>query len=73
MREMGFNRVSLGVQSFHDAHLVALGRIHTAAEAEGAVRAARHAGFRRLNLDLIFAVPGQTLTPFDHFRWWAYP
>jgi oxygen-independent coproporphyrinogen-3 oxidase len=61
MREMGFNRLSLGVQSFHDHHLKALGRIHTAGEVAEAVSAARHAGFRRLNLDLIFCLPGQTL------------
>lgn len=61
MRRMGFDRISLGVQSFHDHHLRAIGRIHTAAEAEAAVRAARSAGFRRLNLDLIFGLPGQTL------------
>lgn len=61
MRELGFNRVSLGVQTFHDPHLRSLGRIHTAVEAEEAVRAARAAGFRRLSLDLIFCLPGQTL------------
>lgn len=61
MREMGFNRISLGVQSFHEHHLKALGRIHTAAEAREAVGAAREAGFRRLNVDLIFCLPGQTL------------
>jgi oxygen-independent coproporphyrinogen-3 oxidase len=61
MREMGFNRISLGVQSFHDHHLKAIGRIHTAAEAVEAVHLARRAGFRRLNLDLIFCLPGQTL------------
>jgi oxygen-independent coproporphyrinogen-3 oxidase len=61
MQEMGFNRVSLGVQSFYDHHLKALGRIHTAAEAVEAVAAARRVGFRRLNLDLIFCLPGQTL------------
>lgn len=61
MREMGFNRISLGVQTFHDHHLKALGRIHTAAEAAEAVAAARGAGFRRLNVDLIFCLPGQTL------------
>jgi oxygen-independent coproporphyrinogen-3 oxidase len=61
MREMGFNRVSLGVQSFHDHHLKALGRIHTAEEARQAVRWVRDAGFERLNVDLIFCLPDQTL------------
>jgi oxygen-independent coproporphyrinogen-3 oxidase len=61
MRGAGFNRLSLGVQSFHDHHLRALGRIHTAEEARGAVVLARAAGFRRLNLDLIFCLPGQTM------------
>jgi len=58
---MGFNRVSLGVQTFHDHHLQALGRIHRASEAVEALRWAGDAGFRRLNLDLIFCLPGQTL------------
>jgi len=58
---MGFNRISLGVQSFHDHHLKAIGRIHDAAEAGEIVFAARRAGFRRVNLDLIFCLPGQTL------------
>ncbi len=61
MRTMGFTRVSLGVQSFHDRHLQALGRIHSAAEARQAVGLARGAGFQRLSLDLIFCLPGQTL------------
>ncbi|HEU4753362.1 MAG TPA: radical SAM family heme chaperone HemW [Armatimonadota bacterium] len=61
MVEMGFNRISLGVQTFHDHHLKAIGRIHTAAQAVEALRMARRAGFRRLNLDLIFCLPGQTL------------
>lgn len=61
IREMGFNRISLGVQSFQDHHLQAIGRIHSAAEAREAVRHAREAGFARLNLDLIFCLPEQTL------------
>jgi oxygen-independent coproporphyrinogen-3 oxidase len=61
MLELGFNRVSLGIQSFHDHHLRALGRIHDAVQARDAIRDARAAGFRRLNLDLIFGLPGQTL------------
>lgn len=60
MREMGFNRISLGVQSFHDHHLRSIGRIHSAVQAREAVASAREAGFRRLNVDLIFCLPGQT-------------
>ena len=60
MRAMGFNRISLGVQSFHDHHLKSIGRIHSAAEARQAVATARKAGFARLNLDLIFCLPEQT-------------
>jgi len=59
--EMGFNRVSLGVQSFDDSHLRFLGRIHTAEEARAAYHDLRQAGFDNLNLDLMFALPGQTL------------
>ena len=61
LRELGFNRISLGVQSFNDSHLRALGRIHNAEEARDAYRAFRQAGFDNVNLDLIFALPGQTL------------
>jgi oxygen-independent coproporphyrinogen-3 oxidase len=60
MREIGFNRISLGVQSFHDHHLSALGRIHTAEEARQAFRWAAEAGFENRNLDLIFGLPNQT-------------
>lgn len=61
IHKMGFNRISLGVQSFHDHHLQAIGRIHSAREAREAAAGARAAGFQRLNLDLIFCLPGQTL------------
>ena len=59
-RGAGVNRLSLGVQSFDDGLLRALGRIHTADEARAAVRLAREAGFENLNLDLMYALPGQT-------------
>lgn len=59
--EMGFNRVSLGIQSFHDHHLKALGRVHNSEEARVAYRWLRQAGFQNVNLDLIFALPEQTL------------
>ncbi|HLK87227.1 MAG TPA: radical SAM family heme chaperone HemW [Candidatus Binataceae bacterium] len=60
-RAAGVNRVSFGAQSFNDERLRFLGRIHTAAETREAARMARRAGFARFNLDLIFAVPGQTV------------
>ena len=58
-RQAGVNRLSIGVQSFDDGLLRALGRIHTAREAEDAVRAAAAAGFTNLSLDLMYALPGQ--------------
>jgi oxygen-independent coproporphyrinogen-3 oxidase len=59
--EAGVNRLSIGVQSLCDASLRGLGRIHCAADARRAVEAARAAGIDNLNLDLMFALPGQTL------------
>ena len=60
MRRAGFNRISLGAQSFLDSDLLRLGRIHKAGEIERAVAIARDAGFDNLNLDLMFALPGQS-------------
>jgi oxygen-independent coproporphyrinogen-3 oxidase len=59
-RAAGVNRLSFGAQSFNDATLKFLGRIHSAQETREAAKMAHRAGFERLNLDLIFAVPGQT-------------
>lgn len=61
LRAAGVNRVSFGAQSFDDSILKFLGRIHDASQTRDAARMAHRAGFERLNLDLIFAVPGQTL------------
>lgn len=61
MRRAGFNRISLGAQSFVDSELVQLERVHTAAEIDRAVHVARKAGFENLNLDLMFALPRQTM------------
>jgi oxygen-independent coproporphyrinogen-3 oxidase len=58
---LGVNRLSFGVQSFHDDELVALDRIHTAAEAKQGYEQAREAGFRRINLDFIYGLPEQPL------------
>jgi putative oxygen-independent coproporphyrinogen III oxidase len=59
-RAAGVNRISLGVQSFDDALLSALGRIHSAADARRAVEVAL-ASFDNVNLDLMYGLPGQTL------------
>jgi oxygen-independent coproporphyrinogen-3 oxidase len=59
LRELGVNRISMGVQSFDDDELRWLGRIHTAAEVEAAFGTARAVGFNNINLDLIFGLPGQ--------------
>jgi putative oxygen-independent coproporphyrinogen III oxidase len=59
-RAAGVNRISFGAQSFDPATLKFLGRIHSADDTREAVSMARRAGFARLNLDLIFAVCGQT-------------
>lgn len=61
MRDGGFNRISLGAQSFLDSDLLALERVHKAGDIERAVRAAREAGFDNVNLDLMFALPQQSL------------
>jgi oxygen-independent coproporphyrinogen-3 oxidase len=65
LREAGCNRLSLGAQSFDDRCLAWLGRRHRARDFRQAWAAARQAGFRNMNLDLIYGLPGQTLA---HWR-----
>ena len=60
LKSLGINRVSIGVQSLSDRALRALGRAHTAKEAEDAFRAARRAGFGNISLDLMMGLPGET-------------
>ncbi len=57
----GVNRISLGAQSFHDRHLATLERDHRGQDVRRAVELAREAGIASIAIDLIFAVPGQTL------------
>jgi len=57
----GVTRISFGVQSFDDDKLRRLGRIHSAAEAERAIKTAQDAGYDNINLDLMYALPEQTL------------
>jgi oxygen-independent coproporphyrinogen III oxidase len=60
-RDYGVNRVSMGVQSFVPALLERLGRIHTRKMAYQSYEVLRKSGFRNINLDLMFAIPGQTM------------
>jgi oxygen-independent coproporphyrinogen-3 oxidase len=62
LRTAGVNRISLGVQSLRDADLRSLARGHSAAEARAAFAATRAAGFENVNLDLIYGIPGQSLS-----------
>lgn len=63
-RQAGVTRLSVGVQSFNDAHLKALGRVHDRAQALAAVEEAAQA-FDTFNLDIMYALPGQTLADCD--------
>ncbi|MEV4353053.1 coproporphyrinogen-III oxidase family protein [Nonomuraea sp. NPDC049625] len=84
LRGLGFNRISIGVQSFDDARLRRLGRAHAADQALTAVQDAHEAGFTNINIDLIVGFPGQTgqevadsvrtaLTlPINHFSIYPY-
>ena len=64
-RASGINRLSIGIQSFNPRHLTALGRIHDDNEARRAVDIA-HANFDNFNLDLMYALPSQTLAEAQH-------
>lgn len=64
-RDVGINRISLGIQSFDDNFLKALGRIHTAGQARQAFGDARKAGFNNISIDLIHSLPNQS---FDQWR-----
>ena len=61
-RAAGINRLSLGIQSFDDQCLHALGRVHNSDQAKAAIEHARAAGFDNLNIDLMHGLPGQSIT-----------
>lgn len=65
MRDAGFNRISMGAQSFLDEDLIRLDRIHKAGDIERALRSAREAGFDNVNIDLMFALPGQSMAAWN--------
>jgi oxygen-independent coproporphyrinogen-3 oxidase len=65
-RKSGVNRLSFGIQSFDDGCLQRLGRIHDSGQAEAAVKLAQDAGFDNINLDLMYALPAQTLAMAEY-------
>jgi oxygen-independent coproporphyrinogen III oxidase len=65
LRDLGVNRISLGVQSWDNELLKLLGREHNAAQAEDSFQILRQAGFTNLNIDLMFGLPGQTLAQWE--------
>ena len=60
-RQLGINRLSLGIQSFNPTHLKELGRIHDDQQAHQAIHAARNAGFTNLNIDIMHGLPNQSI------------
>lgn len=64
LKKAGFNRLSMGLQSFNDKELKTLGRVHDAATFLTAYQNARSGGFENINVDLIAGLPGQTLESF---------
>ncbi len=65
LRAAGVNRLSIGAQSFDPGELAVLERLHTPDDVTASVKLARDSGFRRLSLDLIFGIPGQTLASWQ--------
>ena len=66
IREIGYNRISIGAQSFHENELKLLDRVHGVEEIHTTVKRARDAGFNNLSLDLMFAIPNQTLNEWEN-------
>ena len=66
MKQYGVNRLSFGIQSAVDQELQNLGRIHAFSEAKESYDLARRCGFENINLDLMSAIPGQTLASYGH-------
>ena len=65
LRDIGFNRLSIGIQSFDDEELVMLDRVHTGQQARQAYASAREAGFENVNLDLIYGLSEQPLAAWQ--------
>ncbi|MBT8420380.1 MAG: radical SAM family heme chaperone HemW, partial [Gammaproteobacteria bacterium] len=66
LRDLGINRLSIGVQSFHDHELKAMNRLHDAREAVRSVEEVLRCGFENVTLDLIYGLPNSTLESWSH-------
>ena len=64
IKSAGVNRLSIGVQSFNDEELSAIGRIHTSADAQNCILDAKFAGFKNISVDLMFGLPKQTVESY---------
>lgn len=65
LKSIGVNRLSIGIQSFHDKTLTFLNRAHSSIEAINCFENARKAGFANISIDLIFSIPGQTIAELE--------
>ncbi len=65
LKEIGINRLSIGIQSFVDEHLTLMNRRHDARQAEDSIRLAAESGFSRISLDLIYGIPGMTMGQWE--------
>jgi len=65
LREIGFDRLSIGIQSFHEADLAFLGRAHNQAQAYNSLDLARKTGFDNFSIDLIYGLPDQSLADWE--------
>lgn len=65
IRQAGVNRLSIGIQSFHEPHLQYLNRAHNATEAMHCIKEAQHAGFDNISIDLIYGIPAKNHTIWE--------
>ena len=65
LKRLPFNRISMGVQSFNDKDLLLLNRRHTAKQALNAISLCQKSGYKNLNIDLIYGLPGQTINQWE--------
>jgi oxygen-independent coproporphyrinogen-3 oxidase len=66
LKSIGVNRLSIGIQSFHDKTLAFLNRAHNSTEAINCIENARKAGFTNISIDLIFSIPGLTIADLEN-------